>query len=209
MPPFRCANGTAPEISRSQIELAFEFAAPADVVQRRLRRQAERAQQPPQHRLRNGAAHVDFVDAGDRLARADDRARPRPGSGSVRPSRSRLRRSRTRRRIAPGPAGTARRPRTGRSAGRSAPSAISMAHCSSTCGARQFGRRVRAEHEAHAARLVPAQAFLAQRLRAPPPFPPAAPTATALSSGRPIVAQRLLREHAVDHAHAEACRTGR
>ena len=62
----------------------------------------------------------------------DDGPVGRRGSGSARPSRWRPRRNPRRRRTGPAPAGIARRPPTGRSAATNRPSAISMAHCSST-----------------------------------------------------------------------------
>ena len=66
----------------------------------------------------------------------------------------------------------------------------------------QLGRRIGAEHKAHAARFVPGQALLAQRRRHLAHFDQQIRLGQSLKR-HADVGQGLLRENAVDHAHAE------
>ena len=171
-------------------------------MKRRFRRQAERVKQPPEHRLRNGRAHVDLVDAGNRLAGANDVAgfiRNREAVGRADGAFGEVgRRARMREALLVLHAHRGQTEALGE-AGHGDHHRALFEHLI----AGEFGGRIAAELELHALGFVPGQAFFAQGLRYLGHLYEQRRLRQAFHRHADID-QRFLREDAVDHAHAEA-----
>ena len=183
------------------VECAVIFATPADIVKGGFTRHAQRAEQLRQHHLRDGAAHIHLVDAGDRRVRTDDLAI--------------FIRDRKAFRVADGAFGKIRG-----GAAVFEPLLILHAHCRQPealhearhgdhhCALFQYLlpgqilRAVGAEPEAHAAGLIPVETGFAQGDRHLVHFNQKRRLRQRLHR-HPYVDHRFLREHAVDHPHTE------